>query len=275
MLVEGNIMNLKKAGLIIAVNLLLFSAAVYLSTFPSSTKSSGASAPPTAPAPIAGVYFNGDSMPAAVNPGDTKEAGAFLHKATSISEIDKHLKGMIKGNIAFSYPAEMEKDEIRVFKVKIGINKSQKELMEIIKAEGVSSGEKIVPGELKVSEIMVATLTGIGFKIDPLAPIEHPMSESKPTSWEWQIQALKAGKQPLTLKLEAVVSINGKERNYQIETFSTEIIVSVTTKDWIIDIFTKNPWLGGLIIPPVVAYLYRIYRNRNKLKPPRKRRKRR
>jgi hypothetical protein len=212
MLIGGSIMNLKKVWLIIAIS----------SSILSSCTGGGGGEPPKEPAPAppkeekasAPALTIWDPRPAIVESGGTKGAENFASvEPTSQFEIDKHLKEMIKGNIAFSYPAEMEKDEVRVFKVKIGINKSQKELMEIIKAEGVSSGEKIVPDELKVSEIMVATLTGIGFKIDPPAPIEQPISETEPTSWEWQIQALKEGKQTLTLKLEAVFLINPESRS--------------------------------------------------------------
>ena len=93
------------------------------------------------------------------------------------------------------------------------------------------------PGEVKfrvvqVSDVMGAWLEGIGFEINPEEPVEQIVDRTGFTKWNWQIRAQEPGEQTLFLKLSAVVTIDGKDRQ-QIEVLKEKILVQVAPKSWL------------------------------------------
>jgi hypothetical protein len=75
---------------------------------------------------------------------------------------------------------------------------------------------------------MKANLLGPGFLIRPISGEIQLVSGSKNTKWLWEIIPKKTGVQTLSLTLNALISYEGVEREYFIESFAKDIPVSVT-----------------------------------------------
>ena len=70
---------------------------------------------------------------------------------------------------------------------------------------------KVEAAALKVSERMVATLSGgSAFDVSPSGPQATVGSHKETTDWIWHATPKAVGEQVLILKLDALISINGK-----------------------------------------------------------------
>jgi hypothetical protein len=97
--------------------------------------------------------------------------------------------------VALSAPRTMREAEITHVDAVLAKNISPETIEDLIRRRQpppiVDSGDRQPDLQRveKVFPILVATLSGIGFKIDPSGPQQREITTTKPANWSWQIQA--------------------------------------------------------------------------------------
>ncbi len=85
--------------------------------------------------------------------------------------------------------------------------------------------------EVRVSDTMEAQLAGVGFRIEAITPTVQLVPGEGATQWKWAIAATKSGEQRLHLTLSAVLTQEGRDRQYTIRTFARTLVVDVTLRE--------------------------------------------
>ncbi|WP_298962492.1 hypothetical protein [uncultured Methylobacterium sp.] len=94
-------------------------------------------------------------------------------------------------------------------------------------------GRKVIEGKLRISPEMVASLSGPGFKINPITPERQNIGDGLVTVWSWNIEANSDGEQVLEATLYALVPASDKETRQRIDSYRHNIQVSVRPLTWI------------------------------------------
>jgi hypothetical protein len=85
------------------------------------------------------------------------------------------------------------------------------------RARGISSLSRstieTVAAEAVLVPQMSASLTGIGFQIDPNAAREQSVLAGSPTRWSWQVSSTESGLRTLSVRLSGQVKVAGTEVN--------------------------------------------------------------
>jgi hypothetical protein len=182
--------------------------------------------------------------------------------------LDDQLASLPLGEAAFNAPEKMRLNESVNIEVKIGGPKMVGQMADLITGEG-----KVESHRVKVARVMEAQLAGANFEIIPITHAEQPVSESEPTEWEWQVKAKQEGTQLLHLTLNAVITVDGKERRRKTQTYKKEISVEVAARSRIAEFFSNNiSWIVPVLIIPFVGglglRLRRVLRRRDNPPPP-------
>jgi len=170
--------------------------------------------------------------------------------------IDKILRALPVGNIAFSHPREMLAGESRDVDLLLSVTEAANELKTRL------HGEARDTAQLKVSTRMRAELKSDKFTITSLSPEEQLVGASDSTEWRWEIKAATAGDHSLHLGLSAIVTVDGQEKPKSIRTFDRVIKVRANGADRISNFLAKSwQWLAALLVIPLVG-LWAWYRRR-------------
>jgi hypothetical protein len=169
------------------------------------------------------------------------------------SAIDRILRKMEFGNIAYNIPQSMNFHDKAIIDLKLGLTTSIDELKKMIEMEGQKEGARI-----HVSERMEAHLVGTDFSITAITPDIQAVSRSDVTEWKWEISPRNYGHLFLHLTLSAVLSVDGTSTPRVIRTFDKKIEVKVTWGQRISSFFEKNwQWLWAAILVPLVGWIWR------------------
>ena|SRR5215471_18235538 len=90
----------------------------------------------------------------------------------------------------------------------------------------------ILNSSRSLKENSESTLTGPGFKIDPVTPERQTIAEGFPTVWEWNVEAKDDGEEELEATLYAVVSDGNKNVQHRVDSYTQKIKVSVRDLTW-------------------------------------------
>lgn len=166
--------------------------------------------------------------------------------------IDEILASLEWGNIAFNTPQSMNLGDTAIIQLVLGLDTEIEDLKQKIEATGKKEGASI-----RVSDRMEARLTGLNFAITAIAPEIQPVSTSESTNWEWEVKPQGQGHQNLHLTLSAVIEIDGTSTLKLIRTFSRDIEVEVTRRQWIAAFLEKNwQWLWTAALVPIAGWLW-------------------
>lgn len=165
--------------------------------------------------------------------------------------IDRILKRLPLTNIAFTAPTSLRLDETTVVELRMSDQESITELKAELRDVGMLEGAQV-----RASNRMEATLTGIDFKIQQVTPTQQPVGAI--TEWQWQVQPTATGKRHLDLTLTALVAIEGEQTRYAVRTFERTLEVRatpVTQGTKAKRFFESNwQWLWTALIIPLVAW---------------------
>ncbi len=100
----------------------------------------------------------------------------------------------------------------------------------IEKLPDVYRSESIEMDSARASNTMQANLSGTGFNIQSLTPIQQDISLRDVTEWKWEIEAVKPGLYFLYLTLNAVIVDKEKRKIQTIRTYDNEIFIDVQSK---------------------------------------------
>jgi hypothetical protein len=115
---------------------------------------------------------------------------------------------------------------------------------------------RIDTDSVKISLTMEAHLSGKGFTITPLTPIEQIVLHQGFTRWEWTVHAIEPGTKILFLTLNALVGNNGETTRHTIQTYRKEVVVNVAALNAIAAWVDKNrDWLIAALSSALAAFL--------------------
>ena len=173
------------------------------------------------------------------------------------SEIDRILKGLALGNIAFNTPESMSLNEAKKVELLLSSSLSPENLKKEVEKQNVEGSIQVE--EIQISDQMEATLTGDGFQITEVLPARRAISKTGVTEWKWDVRALKEGKLRLHLTLNALVTVSGNPpQQHTIRTFDKEYVVVVGVKDTVISFARQHwQWLWTTVLLPVGAWLWK------------------
>lgn len=193
-----------------------------------------------------------------------ESAGTPLPPKTSLAFIDKIIEELKFGNIAFNTPSNLYLGDSVVIQLLLSIQLSIEELREKVHAAGETEGYSI-----RVSNEMVARLSGSGFKIEAILPEAQAVGAGKTTEWKWKIEPTEGGIQKLHLTLSALLYLHDQPTPYVIRTFERTIHVHVTLLRQISSFVMGNwQWLWTAVLIPVAGWIiHKRKRKRSRMIP--------
>ena len=166
----------------------------------------------------------------------------------SLENVDKALKSLVLGNIAFNTPEEIQWNNTAVIELLLSPSFSVDELKDKIQGAGEREGAKI-----RVADQMSAVLYSSGFEIKELTPKIQAISFEEITDWKWEITPIKRGEQTLYLTISAILFVNEARTPRMIESFKKEIYIKVTFIQLLESVIkAKWEWLWGVILEPLI-----------------------
>jgi hypothetical protein len=127
----------------------------------------------------------------------------------------------------------------------------------------IGEAGKFEVANLKVSDRVSATLSGSGMDVAPTGAQEQWISEKEVTSWTWTIVPKISGQQILTLSFDAIISVNGKDDRWTINTLTRRINVAVgwpdSIADWLEFIKTTGEnisWIWATVLIPIGGFAW-------------------
>lgn len=113
------------------------------------------------------------------------------------------------------------------------------------------------PVAVTLSHIRLATLTGKRFLVEPLTPALQVTNDVRPTEWLWNVTPTQAGAQSLTLRVDALASVDGEERVVTLATLPREVVVSTTAIQRASTFFSHHwTWLSLLVLVALAGWLH-------------------
>jgi hypothetical protein len=203
-------------------------------------------------------------------PVDTVKCEMKVANHKNLNHVDRILKNLDCGNIAFNSPEEMNVGETETIKLILSGNQSIQKIKAILKKDlGVKY--QILGGNVKISELMKADLNASesDFKIEYLSEKEQAISTTESTEWIWKVTPKKAGKKDIHLRLSAIIKISDSTSQRNVKTFDKYINVKVTTTKMVSMFISDNwQWLWTTILIPLAPFIWNGYQNRKEKMPP-------
>jgi hypothetical protein len=111
------------------------------------------------------------------------------------------------------------------------------------------------PITLRLSRTREATLHGPGFVVEPLTPALQVADRARPTEWLWTVTPTKAGTQPLSLRIDAVASVDRFERVVTLASLPGEVVVRATAIQRASRFFSHHwTWLSLLTLVALAGW---------------------
>jgi LPXTG-motif cell wall-anchored protein len=179
------------------------------------------------------------------------------HKNPVPFSVDKLLKKLPWGSIAFNKPNEMNYGEVRTVRLLLSKGKSPDELEVQLRALG--STEK---AQIRISDQMEAELTadGSAFVITPLTKGPQLIGSAADTEWKWDVRPKSIGKQKLHLAVYSRLKVDNNDSHYLVKTFDEEIEVTIRSMSSAF-VYAGDNWtmLAGIVtlIGGLLAWLLR------------------
>ncbi len=179
--------------------------------------------------------------------------------STHSSHVDDAVNNLEWGNIAFNTPQKIRLEEPKIIELVLSPTQSIEELQSSLESQG-----QIESAEIRISNRMVAHLSGTGFKIEALIEEEEEqLISSEQTQWKWEVTPTKSGSQNLHLTLFAIINVSGQEGKYRIKTFSETIEVEVSVGQHVSTFVSGNwEWLWASILVPTAPFLWKLYQKK-------------
>lgn len=199
-----------------------------------------------------------DDEKVAIDEEDRQGYGRGIEESDdAISAIAKEqmndlFKTMKRGNIVFNVPDSMKLNETRGIHLVLSATKTVSQL-----EQQIQEGGSLRNRSIRISRIMVANLKGAGFEINPITEPMQVVDMNADTEWRWEITAIQPGTRNLYLTMDAIITIDGKEKPHTIHSLSEEIMVHVSIQQHISAFVAKNwQWLWSAILVPLIGWLW-------------------
>jgi hypothetical protein len=182
-------------------------------------------------------------------------------------EIDRALEKMEDANVAFNAPSALDLGERTEIQLLLSLRKPIRVLEAELEAGGVKEGANV-----RVSPLVEARLTGLGFAIEALTKQQQPVGRKTDAEWRWEIEGRQEGAQRLHLTLTAFVPVDGpggRPVTRTIDTFDRTISIQVSWGRRTTDFIDENwQWLWAAIVVPIAGAALQIVRRGRRSHPP-------
>lgn len=175
-----------------------------------------------------------------------------------INQTDNILAEMELGTISYNAPDTLNMYDSKKFILQLSVD-----TLKVHKLN--KNGNIIVESNIQVSDQMKVILSGNGFQINALTPEVQSISRSHLTEWQWVISPIDYGSQHLYLSIIAIFELDGQERERMVQSYDKKLEVEVTWLQLGGLFISKNwQWLWTVIVIPLVGYLYKFFKRREK-----------
>ena len=117
--------------------------------------------------------------------------------------------------------------------------------------------------EMRLSHTRQATLIGRRFMVEARTPELQVADDARPTEWLWNVTPTEAGTQSLSLRLDAVASVDGFERVVTLATLPSTVVVRATTIQRASRFFSHHwTWLSVLTLVALAGWLRAVLERR-------------
>lgn len=172
-------------------------------------------------------------------------------------------KTLTTNNIAYNTPETIQLGDTAVVQLELSPSFSVDELKAMITEPGKKEGESIF---MPFSRRVEAHLTGSAFKIVPLGTeIARAVEPGAICEWSWEVTPTQSGTHLLSLTIDAVVVIEGKDAAREKRVFGKPIRVNVTLVQMVAGFISNNwQWLWAVGLVPLGGWMFeRVRRKRH------------
>jgi hypothetical protein len=236
----------------------------------SAPASAPAASAPAASAPTASKVVSKpvDTVKCAMKAADVSKVKVLkIHK--SLNHVDRILKSLDCGNIAFNSPEEMNVGESKTIRLILSGNQSIQAIETALKKD-LGKKDKIFSTPVRISEFMKADLSASesDFKIESWSEPQQAISTNESTEWSWKVTPKKAGKRDIHLKLSVIVKVFDQTSPRTVQIFDKYINVKVTTAQMLSMFISDNwQWLWTTILIPLAPFVWNGSQNRKEKMP--------
>jgi hypothetical protein len=248
---------MKWLGIGVAVVVFALGLAVAAALRSDGTLSMDGGAPPGPPVTEAPVRPPAAPPMAGPRPGEPRESPA----RDPFTAVDRALETMARANVVFNVPRALDLGEGTEIQLLLSLHKPIRVLQKELSANGVEHGSSV-----RVSPLVEARLTGLGFTIEALTEQQQPVGRRTDAEWRWEIEGRQAGAQRLHLTLTAFVpveGVGGRHATRTIDTFDRTIAIEVGWGNRTKRFLEKNwQWLWAAVVVPVAGVAMQLVRRR-------------
>jgi hypothetical protein len=199
-----------------------------------------------------------DPAPAESSAGEETAA----ESASESEGLDAVFPKFQMGNLVFNAPDTMKFGEKRGIQLLLSPKLTVAELTTMIEESGELRQRRI-----RISRVMEASLSGSGFKIDPITAALQVVNPQGATEWRWEVTALETGMHKLYLTMNAILEVDGRELPHTIQTLHEVILVQVAWDQRVSAFVAENwKWLWTTIMVPLIGWLWERRKQRGKEK---------
>ena len=177
------------------------------------------------------------------------------------AEVDRALETMEQANVAFNAPRALDLGEGTEIRLLLSLRKPIRVLQKELAASGVKEGSTV-----RVSPLVEAGLTGLGFAIEALTKQQQPVGRKTDAEWRWEIEGRQEGAQRLHLTLTAFVPVDGAGGSpvtRTIDTFDHTIAIRVSWGHRTTAFVGDNwQWLWAAVVVPIAGVAAGFFRRR-------------
>lgn len=201
--------------------------------------------PAVTPAPSeSGIMFPKRSPASVPNESARKE---------NPNKVDNVTSQLYSASMAFSVPEKANIKEDITIQLMIDPSKELKELEKSLSEPGRKSSASV-----KVSQVVIATLTAPDFDVQNVTPEEQAIAQTQRTEWLWTLTPKSIGKNEVKLSITAVVKLDGKDYKYHIKTYEKTILIEIKPQQRLEEWIAKYwQWLFSTLILPLGLWLYK------------------
>lgn len=168
-----------------------------------------------------------------------------------VTPLDRLLRKMDWGNIAFNSPKTMVFGEAKNIQLLLSAAKTPDQLANLL--QDSQNAEKY---SIKFSDQMEARLTGTGFEIKPITKEAQSVSGQGVTEWKWEVTPKRFGAQHLHLALDAKIKLDGDDAPHTIRTFEQDVAVTVAWPGSILYFVQEYwQWICTAVAFPIIVWL--------------------
>lgn len=179
-----------------------------------------------------------------------------------LAGVDRYLKDLPLGNIAFNAPDAMRIDTQNNIHALVSASSSMDEIRAELE-QRIGKDRYLQTYAIKLGPLMEAHLTGENFTIQAVTPEKQAVASNTTTHWQWEVTPRRGGHQLLHLAMNVIIYVHNSPEPRTVQTFDKTIEVEVSNVRRITD-WARENWFW--VFPAIGAVLAIVRWTRKKSK---------